>query len=444
MFFSEGFPDMSDVRGRWQQSFVLSLLLALAPFGVVAQSNDAVRALAQREKQPLLDTLKALVEIESGSADIEGVTRIGTLIAERLRGLGGGVEIVPPAANPPRITSLPQQFANTVVARFHGRGTARVLLLAHMDTVYERGMLAQQPFRVDGDRAYGLGIADDKHGIAVILHALTLLKALSVDGYGVITVVMSPDEEIGSLAERDLLTKLGAEHDVVLSFEGPGQDESIRLATSGIQLAVLTVTGRASHAGNAPDQGRNALYELSHQLLQLRDLSEPARAVKLNWTLANAGSVYNAIPAAAMAIGDMRADAADHFKAVEAAIRERIKNRLIPDTTVEVRFETVFPPMPFAPASLPLAEHVQRLYAEAGGTAKINRVSIGAGTDAAFAALKTKAPVIEGMGLRNFGAHTNSAEYVNISSIEPRLYLLTRLIMDIAAGTAGVAAPDAR
>ena len=74
----------------------------------------------------------------------------------------------------------------------------------------------------------------------------------------------------------------------------------------------------------------------------------------------------------------------------------------------------------------------------------INRVSIGAGTDAAFAALKTEAPVIEGMGLRNFGAHTSNAEYVNISSIEPRLYLVTRLIMDIAAGRAGVSVPAAR
>ena len=98
------------------------------------------------------------------------------------------------------------------------------------------------------------------------------------------------------------------------------------------------------------------------------------------------------------------------FKAVEAAIRERIGNRLIPDTTLDVRFETVFPPMPFTPASLPFAEHVQRLNTEAGGTARINRVSIGAGTDAAFAALETRAPVIEGMGLRNFGAHSNSAE----------------------------------
>jgi glutamate carboxypeptidase len=435
---------MAHVRGRWQRLLILGLLLALAPVGAAAQSTDEVRALAQREKQPLLDTLKALVEIESGTADIEGVTRIGALVAERLRGLGGNVELVPPAADRLRVTSLPQQFADTVVARFRGRGTARILLLAHMDTVYERGMLAQQPFRIDEDRAYGLGIADAKHGIAVILHALTMLKALKVDGYGVITVLVSPDEEVGSLAERDLITRLGSEHDVVLSFEGPTQNESIRLATSGIQLAVLTVTGRASHAGNAPEQGRNALYELSHQLLQLRDLSEPARAVKLNWTLGNAGTVYNTIPAAATAIGDMRADDPNDFKAVEAAIRERIRNRLIPDTTVDVRFETVFPPMPFSPASLPLAEHVQRLYAEGGGTAKINRVSTGAGTDAAFAAQRTKAPVIEGMGLRNFGAHTNNAEYVNISTIEPRLYLLTRLIIDIAAGRTGVGAPATR
>nr|MBA2353820.1 hypothetical protein [Acidobacteriota bacterium] len=84
-----------------------------------------------------------------------------------------------------------------------------------------------------------------------------------------------------------------------------------------------------------------------------------------------------------------------------------------------------------------------RLYTEAGGTAKINRVSIGAGTDAAFAALETKAPVIGGMGLRNFGALTNNAEYVNNSSIEPRLYLLTRLIIDIAAGRASPRLPCA-
>jgi len=156
--------------------------------------------------------------------------------------------------------------------------------------------------------------------------------------------------------------------------------------------------------------------------------------VKLNWTLAEAGTVFNAIPADAMAIGDMRADDERDFAAVEAVVRERIKNTLVPDTTVEVRFESFFPPMPYRPQSLPLAEHAQRVYAEAGGTVKVNRVSIGSGTDAAFAALDSEAPVLEGLGLRNFGAHSSNAEYINISSIEPRLYLVARLVLDIADG----------
>jgi glutamate carboxypeptidase len=413
-------------------------LLALLVFVLVASpagAQDAsLRARVQQEKQPLLDTLRDLVSIESGSGDLEGLARIAALIAGRLRTLGGEVEMVPPAANMPRFTNTPPALGNTIVARFRGRGTRRILLLAHMDTVYQRGMLAQQPFRIDGDRAYGLGIADDKHGVALILHTLALLKASNFDGYGLITVLISPDEEIGSNAERDLIATLGAEHDIVFSCEGSNQDDTVRLATSGVQLAILTVKGRASHAGAAPDQGRNALYELSHQILQMRDLSNPAKAVKVNWTVASAGSVPNAIPADARAIGDMRADDAADFSAVEAMIRERIQTHLIPDTTVNVTFERLYPPMPFREQSVKIAEHAREVYAEAGGTLKVATVATGAGTDAAFAALRTTAPVLEGMGLRNFGAHSNDAEYINISSIEPRLYLLTRMIMDASSG----------
>jgi glutamate carboxypeptidase len=301
-----------------------------------------------------------------------------------------------------------------------------------MDTVYQRGMLAEQPFRVDGDRAYGLGIGDDKHGVAVILHTLSTLKALSFDRYGLITVLISPDEEVGSVAERELIASLGADHDVTLSCEGAGQDDSIRLATTGIELAHLTVKGRASHAGQAPEQGRNALYELAHQVLQMRDLSDPARATKVNWTLASAGSVFNAIPADARATADMRADDAKDFDTLEARIRERLRTQLIADTIVQVQFERIYPPMPFREQSRPIAERARLAYAEIDSTLKVGEVSPGGGTDAAFAALRTNAPVLEGFGLKSFGAHSSDAEYVNISSIEPRLYLLTRLLMDIA------------
>jgi glutamate carboxypeptidase len=411
----------------------LAVVLSIASSSL-AQTPEAMRAQARRETQPLLDTLRDLVGIESGSSDLDGITRIGALIGERLRTLGGEVEMVPPAANMLRFETTPATVGNTVVARFRGRGTKRILLLAHMDTVYQRGMLAKQPFRVDGNRAYGLGIGDDKHGVALILHTLSALKAVGFDGYGLITVLISPDEEIGSVAERDLLASLGAEHDLVLSCESSPLDDSVRLATTGVQLAVMTVKGRASHAGAAPEQGRNAVYELAHQMLQMRDLSDPAKGVKVNWTVVSGGSVPNAIPADAKAIADMRADDADNFDAVEAKIRERIRNKLIPDTTVDVRFERLYPPLPFREQSLKAAQHAQKVYAELGMTLKVNTGSTGGGTDAAYAALRTAAPVIEGFGLKTFGSHSNDAEYVEISSIEPRLYLLGRMIVDASDG----------
>ena len=144
-----------------------------------------------------------------------------------------------------------------------------------MDTVYQRGMAASQPYRVEGDRAYGLGIADDKSGVALAIHAVSVLQALGQRQYGTLTVLINGDEEISSPGSRNLITKLGSEHDAVFSCEGAGNDDRIRLTTSGNGSVLLKVQGRASHAGAAPDDGRNALYELAHHILQTRDLSEP-------------------------------------------------------------------------------------------------------------------------------------------------------------------------
>src|SRR6202043_4012544 len=98
----------------------------------------------------------------------------------RLRSLGGAVEMIEPdPADVYRMVDTPKQIGRMVKASFTGTGAAKGMLIAHMDTVYLRGMLAQQPFRIDGNRAYGLGIADDKHGVALILHTLAILKEMN-------------------------------------------------------------------------------------------------------------------------------------------------------------------------------------------------------------------------------------------------------------------------
>src|SRR5258706_14119981 len=399
---------------------------------------EPVMSLATKEKAPLLDTLKDLVSIESGSGDREGLDKISELIAGRLRALGGTVELVEPdPADIYRMVDTPKQIGRMVHARFTGTGTKKILLIAHMDTVYLRGMLAKQPFRVDGNRAYGLGIADDKQGIAVIVHTLAILKAMNFRDYGLITVLINADEEVSSAGSRALLTKLGGEHDAVFSNEGSRVDsDRLSLTTAGIAAVVLNIEGKASHAGSAPQNGRNALYELAHQILQTRDLSDPNTGLKMNWTVASAGTNRNVIPAIASATADVRVLRVADYDGIEEKVKERIKNQLIPDTKVHMTFERRRPPLELTPANAALAKHAQRIYSELGRQLVIGDVAEGGGTDAAFAALKTKAAVIERFGLQGFGAHSNDAEYVYVDSIEPRLYLLTRMIMDFAQGKA--------
>jgi len=412
-----------------------AFLATALPGPAAAQPVEPLLALAKKERQPFLDTLKELVSVETGSRDLEGLDRAAKLIAGRLSALGGKVVLVDPTEGAYRMEDTPAKIGKVVHARFEGKGAKKILLLAHMDTVYLRGTLAKQPFRIEGDRAYGLGIADDKNGVALILHVLAMLNAMDFRGYGLVTVLVNADEEMSSPGSRHLLTRLGAEHDAVFSCEASRVDsDKLALATAGIASVILKVKGRASHAGAAPELGRNALYELAHQMLQTRDLSNPATGLKMNWTLASGGSVRNAIPAEASATADVRVLRVSDYDGIERAVRERIRNRLIPDTQVEMTFERRRPPLEATAASRALGEHALRIYAELGKKLVVDALAEGGGTDAAFASLNTKAPVIERFGLQGFGAHSNDAEYVAVDSIEPRLYLLARLIMDVSQG----------
>jgi glutamate carboxypeptidase len=407
----------------------LALLASSSQAAPVSSVYDA----AQQEKAPLLDTLRDLVNIESGSKDNEGLARLAALIGERLTRLGGKVEFIEPA-DIYRMEDTPPKPGAMVHAEFKGTGTRKIMLIAHMDTVYLRGMLKDQPFRIDGDRAYGLGVADDKQGVALILHAVTMLQNLKFQDYGTLTVLINADEEISSPGSRSTITRMAGEQDAVFSYEGGGEDGRLRLATSGIASAYLTVDGKASHAGSAPDRGVNALYELSHQLLQLSDLSRREEGLTLNWTVAQAGTNRNVIPAQATAQADARALKMSDFIQLEATLRQRVQKQRIPAAKVQLRFEIRRPPLQPTPASRLLAAHGAAIYEELGLPLRVLDVATGGGTDAAFAALKTKAAVIEGFGLSGFGAHSNAAEYVKVETIVPRLYLSARMIMDVSQG----------
>jgi glutamate carboxypeptidase len=392
---------------------------------VHAATNEQVRALAKKEQPALIETLKQLTAIESGSRERAELDKVEM--------------IEPTEADTVRLSDTPEKIGKMVKGTFTGTGSKKILLMAHMDTVYPKGMAVGQPFKIEGDRVYGLGIADARGGLATILHTLSILKQMNYRDYGTLTVFFNGDEEIGSPGARLHHQRLGAEHDATMSFEGGGSpdEDRVRLATSGHAIATLNVRGRASHAGARPEAGVNALEELSFQIMQMRDLSDPKTGVKVNWTLSRAGIVINMIPPGAQAQADVRVARIADYDGIEAKLKERVKKKLLADSNVELIFERRFPPLEPKPTSRVLANHAAAIYGvELGKKLNVLDDAQGGFTDAANASLKTTAPVVEGFGLRGFGSHTTNAEYILMSSIEPRLYLATRMIMDISSGKA--------
>lgn len=395
------------------KKLLLAVMLGTALQGAMA-TDAALLEAARAQQAPLLATLKELVLIESGSSDTAGVGRVADVSARRLEALGAVVE----------------RKDGSVTGRFTGKGRKRIMLIAHMDTVYQPGILATQPYRVDGNRVYGPGIADDKSGIAVILHTIEMLQARGWRDYAQLTVIFNPDEEIGSRSSGDWIATQAAQHDFVFSCEPNGaQMEGILLSASGIATATMTVQGRAAHAGVAPKTGRNALIELSRQLLQTQDINVPG--AQLNWTRANAGLVTNQIPASATAQGDVRLSAADGAQRLQRALAEKVATPLVADTVTRVEIEQGRPPFIATDAARAWAAKAQAIYAE------IDRKLVlypgtGGGTDAGYASRSGRAIVLEAFGLAGDGVHGRD-EYITVDSIVPRLYLLSRMMQEAGA-----------
>lgn len=375
---------------------------------------------AQAEQPAYLNTLKTLVSVDTGTGTQEGLEQVSALLVKRLTGLGAKVETFP--ATP--------SAGNNIIGTFKGSGTKDFLLMVHYDTVFGPGTVAKRPFRTEGDRAYGPGVADAKGGVAMILHAIKLLQEQQFKGYGTLTVLFNPDEEMGSAGSKSTIAELARKHDYVFSYEPPDTD-AVTVATNGINQVKLEVKGRSSHAGSAPENGRNALTELSHQIIQLKDLGDQAKGTTVNWTLAKAGEKANIIPDFATAEADMRySDVSENDRVMADA--ERIsKNSLIPDTQTTLTLKKGRPPLAKNEGSESLAKIARQLYGQIDKT--IEPIAMRFGTDAGYAYVpgSAKPAVLETMGVVGAGLHAEN-EYIELNSVAPRLYLTMAMIRELS------------
>lgn len=415
---------------------------------VQSATNTRVLQAAQSREENVIATLRDLVTIESGSNDPQGLERMANYARAALEKLGAEVVTLAAANGTP---------PGLVKATFHGSGKLRILLIAHMDTVYHRGILETEPYRREGNKLYGPGIADDKGGMAVILNALDLLKDLDWKNYATLTVLFNPDEEIGSLGSGAIIAEEGSRQDVVLSYEpSPASavagHNGVLLQSAGTGVVTLTVRGRASHAGAAAGEGRNALIELADQILKTRTAAQSVPNMQLNWTMVSGGTARNQIPADAKATGDVRISSADGVDRLMDALSKAVAAQptLVPDTQTEVTMDVMRPMFVAGPRGTALGKLAQSIYGELdqgpldlehsrdmpGGAMAFSGRNLllipetTGGTDAGFAAQSGTPAVLESMGLAGWGFHAKN-EYIEVDSIVPRLYLTARMLMEL-------------
>ncbi len=409
--------------------FSSALLTAVFSWTPIAHAatDMALKTAAENAQTEFIESLRQMVMIESGSGDLKGLAQMANWVESRLKALGFATE---------RHKTTAGAGADIVVGKLQGTGQKKYMLQAHMDTVYQTGILSTQGYKVDGNRIYGPGIADDKGGIAVILHSLNLLKDRGWKDYAQITVLFNPDEEVGSIGSGERISQLADQHDVVLSCEptaakAVAKNEAVLLGASGATRMDMQVTGRTSHAGAAPDAGRNALVELSHLIVQTRDAHKSIPGVQLNWTVSQAGTVRNQIPDKALASADVRTSLPGAAEKLQATLQNMVNTqKLIPETETRITLLGGRPPYQGGAKAKALAEKAQAIYQELDRKLDIIPMTGGA-TDAAFAARSDKAAVIESFGLAGWGYHAKD-EYIEVDSIVPRLYLMSRMLMELS------------
>jgi len=369
----------------------------------------------QKEMGAMLDCLRQTVEIESPSDSKPGVNRLAGFLAKEFKRCSGQIQL------------LEHPSAGSAVKAAFWPGERRqkpILLLGHLDTVWEVGTLAQMPYRVRGRKAFGPGILDMKSGIVIGLWAIRALQAFEMSPPAPVHFFLNPDEEVSSVAFRDEILAEAKRARAVLVLEPAAAGGALKTARKGVGEFRITVHGRSAHAGVNPAAGANAIMELTRQLVTVQSFARPERGLTLNVGKIQGGSRSNVVPECATAWIDARIPRMND----RAVIEKRIRSRKPYDrgTWLEIEGGINRPPME-RKMTVALFRKARAL-----GTAlgiDLAEATTGGGSDGNFTAA-LGIPTLDGLGGVGDGAHARH-EHILIPELPRRAALLACLLATI-------------
>jgi len=373
--------------------------------------SQALLRYCESQQDWLLETIEALVSLESPTGDKTAVDRCGAELAARLAAIGG------------RVTRLPRETAGDHLLAEFGCGSNQVLLLGHFDTVWPIGTIALT--RGD-DRLSGPGVFDMKAGIGIGMLAARALLEIAAPADRIV-MLLTTDEETGSASSRGAIEDEARRSKAVLVLEPALPGGAVKTRRKGCGDFEIEITGVAAHAGVDPGKGASAIHELAHQIVALRRLEDLARGISVNVGTIDGGSRPNVVAERARARVDLRAPTRADADRLDAAMRRLTPSS--PRLTVQVRGGFERPPLERTEGVAHLYNLAREVAADLGRT--LDEGGTGGGSDGNFTAA-LGVPTLDGLGAIGDGAHARH-EHVVVSELPWRAALVAGLMARIAS-----------
>lgn len=368
----------------------------------------------------MLRLLKRFVRCESPTDSKPAVDHFGRMVAGEWRKRGAKVEYLPRkrGGNHLRVIwpARPRHSDPSL-----GRSN-QILVLGHLDTVYELGTIERMPFRLSRGRAFGPGVFDMKGGLVIALFAVETLARADRPPRRRVVFLWTSDEETGSGSSQAAIEQEARRSAAVLVLEpASGPDGKLKTRRKATGTAELVITGRAAHAGLDPAAGVNAVQELALQAARLMRLNDPRRGITVNPTIAQGGTRSNVIPAQARLTIDLRAEKLADMRWIERELKAL--RPILPGARIALEGGFSRPPLERR-ASAALFSHARELALRLGFS--VDECLVGGGSDGNFTAA-LGVPTLDGLGAVGEGAHSPD-ERVIVSALPQRAALLAALL----------------
>lgn len=372
-------------------------------------------------RQDMLALWQELVNTESGSADKPGIDAVAARIKQVLDQAGGVTKTVEMA-----------KAGNMLVGEIAtGRGTAPVLFMGHMDTVFSTGTVAKRPFTITDGTAYGPGVLDMKGGIVAALFAMQALQAAGYDTRP-LKMILAGDEEVAHVNSNAAEVFMTEAKGAVAAFncETGFMDDAIVVGRKGTAVFELEVAGVAVHAGNEPENGRSAILEIAHKVIDIQNLTNWETGTTFNVGVIQGGTVPNAVPGQAKIIVDIRYLEPALLPEIRRQLQEVAAKVYVQGTTTTLTEVPGIAPMKTTPAVENLFAIVKKTYAEMELGTPYPKL-VGGGSDSAYSVL-AGVPTVCAMGVKG-GRNHSPQEFAVVETLFERAKLLAACTINLDA-----------